>query len=246
MKKREKKRPTNAYKVIRFIIRACYPKISVEGTENLPSEPSVIVGNHSQIHGPIASELYFPGERAIWCAGEMMHLKDVPAYAYQDFWSDQPKLFRWFFRILSYVVAPLAVCIFNNAHTIGVYHDARIISTFKETIRSLQKGANIIIYPEHDVQYNEIINDFQEHFIDVAKLYYGKTKQELLFVPLYHAPALHKMYIGKPIRYDHTHTIEEERTRIKQYLMEEITEMSRALPDHKVVRYRNVQRFEED
>lgn len=245
MKKKEKKRPTIPYRIIHFIIRTVYPKVQVIGAENLPEEGAIVVGNHSQMDGPITSELYFPGNRAIWCAGEMMKLQDVPAYAYQDFWSDQPKWSLWFFKLLSYVVAPISVCIFNNAHTIGVYHDARIMSTFKTTIRRLQEGAKVIIYPEHDVPYNEIINDFQEHFIDVAKLYYKKNGKGLWFVPLYHAPKLRQMHIGTPIQFNGERPIEEERIRIKNYLMEEITRMAKSLPEHKVVRYRNVQRFTE-
>ena len=49
-----------------------YPKTTVEGTENLPEEPSIVVGNHSQANGPILAELYFPGKRAIWCAARRM------------------------------------------------------------------------------------------------------------------------------------------------------------------------------
>ena len=83
----DKKKKSTTYRVIRWLVSVFYPKIELEGLENLPSEPSVIVGNHSQMHGPIASELYFPGERRIWCAGEMMHADEVQPYAYRDFWS---------------------------------------------------------------------------------------------------------------------------------------------------------------
>ena len=89
------------YKIIKEIVRLCYPEIEVIGAENLPDEPAIIVGNHTQMNGPIACELYFPGLRYIWCAGQMMHLKDVPGYAYQEFWSNKPKYTRWFYKLLS-------------------------------------------------------------------------------------------------------------------------------------------------
>lgn len=228
------------YKGIRKIVKSCYPKMKVEGTANLPDEAAIIVGNHCQLHGPLAAELYFPGERYIWCAGQMMHLKDVPAYAYQDFWSGKPKGIRWVYKILSYLIAPLSVCIFNNAHTIGVYHDARIISTFKTTIKKLQEGANIIIFPEHREEHNHIVSGFQDRFIDIAKLYYKRTGKALQFVPMYVAPSLRKMYLGKPIRFCAENSMEEERKRICDYLMEEITEIACALPRHRVVPYENV------
>ena len=228
------------YKVIKWLVKVFYPKIEVVGVDNLPDEPVMVVGNHTQMNGPIACELYFPGNRYTWCAGEMMHLKDVPAYAYKDFWSNKPKYIRWFYKLLSYIIAPLSVCVFNNAQTIGVYHDARIISTFKQTVQRLQEGSSVVIFPEHDVPHNHIICQFQDKFIDIAKLYYKRTKKELAFVPLYIAPTLKKMYLGKPIRFCAANPMEEERACICEYLMKEITEIAVSLPEHTVVPYNNV------
>ena len=62
------------YRAVKALVRLCYPKMRVEGTEHLPQEPALIVGNHTQMNGPIACELYFPGLRYTWCAGQMMYL----------------------------------------------------------------------------------------------------------------------------------------------------------------------------
>lgn len=228
------------YRVIRWFVKLFYPKIRVEGTENLPGQPCLVVANHSQMNGPIACELYFPGKRYIWCAGQMMQMKEVPEYAFTDFWSEKPRYIRWFYKILSYVIAPVSVCVFRNAHTIGVYRDARIISTFKNTVRRLSEGANVVIFPEHNVPYNHILCNFQDRFIDIAKLYYKKTGQELQFVPMYIAPCLKTMYIGKPIKFCSEQPVEQERARICEYLKEEITSIAVSLPSHRVVPYRNV------
>ena len=228
------------FRFIKWLVRVFYPKMEVVGSDNLPDEASIVVGNHTQMNGPIACELYFPGNRYTWCAGEMMHLKNVPAYAYQDFWSRKPRWSRWFYKMLSYLIAPLSVCVFNNAKTIGVYHDARIVSTFRETIRRLQEGAHVVVFPEKDEPCNNILYAFQDRFIDIARMYYRKTGKALFFVPLYITPALKKMYIGKPIQYDPAAPMEAERARIRDYLMAEITHMARSLPAHQVVPYRNV------
>lgn len=228
------------YRVIKWLVKVFYPKIEVVGVENLPQEPAVIVGNHTQMNGPIACELYFPGNRYTWCAGQMMHLKDVPAYAYQDFWSGKPKFTRPFYKLLSYLIAPLSVCVFNNAQTIGVYHDARILSTFKNTVKRLEEEASVVIFPENGEPYNHIITRFQDKFIDVAKLYYKKTGKELSFVPMYIAPKLKKMYLGKPIRFCAANPMDEERRRICDSLMTGITDIALSLPRHTVVPYRNI------
>ena len=237
-------KPSLSYRIIKWFVRLFSPKFAVQGQENLPDEPALIVGNHSQMYGPIGCELYFPGNRYTWCAGQMMHLKDVPGYAYQDFWSQKPKVVRWFYKLLSYIIAPFSVCIFNNANTIGVYRDSRIISTFKTTVKRLEEGASVIVFPECYEAYNHIVHQFQENFVDIARLYYKRTGKALAFVPLYIAPKLKTMYIGKPIYFCPEGQPQEERKRICSYLMEQITSMACSLPEHIVVPYPNIPKRE--
>lgn len=232
--------PSFAYRVLRFFVVLFYPKIEVEGTENLPDGPAVVVGNHAQLHGPISAELYFPGAHYIWCAGQMMELKEVPGYAFEDFWSFKPRRSHWYYKLASYLIAPLSVLIFNNAHTIPVHRDHRLIRTFKATVQCLQEGAKVVIFPEHNKRYNNIVYEFENKFIDVARFYSKATGQALSFVPMYLAPNLRKAVLGKPIRFDATRPITEERRRICGYLMEEITALACALPEHTVTPYRNI------
>ena len=231
-----KKTPT-AYKAIKWIVWALSPKMQVEGLENLPEGAAVIVGNHAHMNGPIAAELYLGENRYTWCAAQMMKLKEVPAYAYQDFWSMKPWYTHWYYRLLSFLAAPLCVLVFNNANTIPVYHDARVMITFRRTLRLLCQGARIVIFPEHTVPHNNIVYDFQDRFIDLAQMYYGLTQKELCFVPMYVAPKLKKMVLGEPIRYRAGQPAEQERRRIKKELMDAVTRLGRSLPRHTVVPY---------
>lgn len=238
----EEKKVSLIYRLIRRLVRLFYPKTRFAGTEHLPQEASVIVGNHTQINGPIVGELYFPGKKYIWCAGEMLTWKDVPEYAFRDFWSQKPKWTHPFYHLLAYLITPLAVCIFNNAHTIPVWHDARLLSTFRASMQRLDEGNHLIIFPEKDEQYNAIVYQFQDRFIDIAKLYYKRTGRALQFVPMYIAPKLRTTYLGAPIRFDPSAPIAEERKRICAALMEEITRMAKSLPEHTVIPYRNIPR----
>ena len=236
----KKKKTSSVYKIIRWIVKVFYPKISSSGFDRLPPEPMIFVGNHSQMNGPICCELYFPAIQYTWCAGEMMEAKQVPGYAFRDFWSHKPAWCRWFYKLLSYLIVPLSVCVFNNANTIGVYRDARILSTFKKTVQALQEGANVVIFPEHDVPHNHILCDFQDKFIDVAKLYYKRTGKAVRFVPMYIAPKLKTMYFGEPIAYCPELPMEQQRQQIKKHLMDSVTELACSLPEHTVIPYRNI------
>ncbi|MBR6684237.1 MAG: hypothetical protein IKL38_07825 [Firmicutes bacterium] len=98
-----------------------------------------------------------------WYAGEMMHLKDVPKYAYSGFLAQKPTYICWSYRLLSYIIAPLYV-----------------------------------------------------------------------------TPRLKRLVLGKPIRYCAANSKEQERERICDYLMKEITALAYSLPAHTVVPYKNI------
>ncbi len=226
------------YRFIKKSVDFIYPKISPEGTEQIPPEAVIFVGNHCQAHGPLVSELRMPVERKTWCASEMMERSQVAEYAYRDFWSQNAKWKQPLYKLLSHAIVPLAVLIFNQAETIPVYRDNRVLSTFRATIQTLEAGKSVVIFPEHDQRYNHILDDFQDHFIDTAKLWYRRTGKRLAFVPMYLCPALRRLCFGAPIRFDPEAPMDHERQRIKTELMDAITAMAEALPRHKVVPYR--------
>ena len=236
----KKKISTAVFRVICLGVKVFYPHIRCEGTENLPDEPYIAVGNHAKTNGPISCEFYYPGSHYTWTAAEMMNFKEVPAYTYEDFWGEKPGYIKWYFKILSYIIAPLAYCVFDNAKCIGVYHDMRVISTFRDSVAKLEEGAAVVIFPEHDVPYNNLLWEFQDRFVDTARMYYRKTGKDINFVPMYVAPRLKTLYFGKPVKYDHTAPKEEERERITNAMMNGVTELAENLPEHTVVPYPNM------
>lgn len=240
MKFMDDKKTSWIFRVIRWLVWLFSPKYRLEGTENLPKEPCVIVGNHSHMYGPIAGELYTPGKHYVWCIGEMMHREEIPAYAFRDFWSGKPKWTHWFYRILSHLITPLALCLFSNAHTIPVYHDTRLITTYRDSIEKLKEGNSIVIFPECYDEHNNIVHGFQDKFIDLARFYYKKTGIELDFVPMYLAPKLKTIYYGKPVHFSADAEIKAERSRICNALMDGITEIAISLPEHTVIPYPNI------
>ena len=226
------------YRLIKGTLDVCYPRMQCEERAPLPDEPALFVGNHCQAHGPLVGELRMPVPRKTWCASEMMEKKEVADYAFRDFWSQNPKWTHPFYKALAHAIVPLSVVIFNHAETIPVYRDSRILSTFRETIRALEAGTSVLIFPEHDLRHNQILDDFQDRFIDTAKLYYRRTGKALAFVPVYICPALKKVCFGEAVRFDPEAPIDAERARIKTELMDRITALAEDLPRHRVVPYR--------
>lgn len=230
------------FKLIKKIIKIFYKTPEFLGVENLPKEPTIIIGNHAQVHGPIVAEAYMPKNTYVWITGEMLSVKKIPKYVYEDFWRLKPRALKWFYKGLSYLVAPLFSYVFNNAKGIGVYKDIKIASTLKNTVLRLNEGNNVVIFPESRESFNNVVNEFQKNFVDVARIYYKVKKVELTFTPTYICPELRKVIYGKPVKFDATAPYEQEKERIVNYLKEEITNIAKSLPVHKVVPYINVKK----
>lgn len=226
------------YRAIKGSLNLLYRKYRFEGLDRLPREAVILVGNHSQAHGPLVGELRLPFPRKTWCASEMMEKEQVAEYAFRDFWSQNPKWTHPFYKLLSHAIVPLSVLLFNHAETIPVYRDSRLLTTFRETLRCLESGSSVLIFPEQDKRCNHILDDFQEHFIDVAKLWRRRSGKELAFVPMYICPALRRVCFGEPVRFDSAAPLDAERERIKAELTRRITALAEALPRHRVVPYR--------
>ncbi len=234
------KKKKTLYRIVKKIVSWFYRKRKFEGMENLSSDGCIVVGNHAKTHGPLMAELYFPTEKKIWCVGQMMNVKEASKYAFDDFWSRKPKCVRWIYKIISCIIAPISAYLFTNADCIAVYKDMRVMGTYKESVKGLETGKKIIIYPEQHKPYNNIINDFQTRYVDVARLYYQRNKKPVSFVPMYHAVKLKRVMFGKPIYFNPDMPIEQQRDYINDYLKKEITRLARSLPEHVVVPYENM------
>lgn len=239
-KRYEKKRPSVGYRIVKALIRFFYLKYKTQGAENIPDEPVIIVGNHAQMHGPIAYELYSPVKRYTWCINEMTEWKLIPSYAFRDFWSMKPKWTHPFYRVLSYIIAPLAILLLNNADTVPVYRDRRIVTTLRLSAELMEQGNGIVIFPEHASGFDGVTCDFLDGFADLARLWYKRTGKAACFVPAYIAPKLRLICFGEPLRSDPEADAASERARIAAQLRERIDAIARELPEHTVVPYLNL------
>ena len=238
--KNKKQKPF--FRFIKFMAKGIYPKRKNLGLENIPKEPAIIVGNHTHLFGPLYAEMYFPYKRYTWCIGHMLHLKEAPPYVFEDFWGHKPKKTHRWYKFWAKMLSPLMVYINKNAYTIGVYKDARGISTFKNSVKALKENNHIIIFPEKHEGFNHVVNEFQDKFVDLARFYYKETGKEISFVPMYNAHELKTVVYGKPIKFDGTKDIGEQRKEICEYLKKEITSLAEGLPRHRVVPYANIKK----
>ena len=169
------------FKMIEKIARVAFKKSEFYDVDKIPNEACFIISNHSQLFTPIGCQLDFPTSKVIWSTGEVASTKEFPKYAQTVFWGNKKKSVKWLYKILSYILAPIFSYVIRHADTLPVYRDARMLSTFKYTVETIHNGTNVIILPESPVEYNHIVNEFNDKFIDAARFYYTKYKKELYF-----------------------------------------------------------------
>mgnify|MGYP000622798990 CR=1 FL=1 len=239
-KEKQKNKKPLTFRILYFFVKLFTKKYKFEITEEFKKDAAtIVVSNHAQIGGPLAYQFYYPRVKKIWCIGEVFDKKEFPEYAMKDFWPHKKKS-KWFFKFLAHLLAPLSQYIFKHADTLPVYRDNRYFTTAKLSVQTLKNQEDLIICPEEHKSYNEIVNEFLQNFVSVAKLYQGKEKKDVYFYPSYVCPALNKVIIGKPIVFDATNDFDVEKKRITDYLKEEITKLAYSLPPHRVVPYENI------
>ena len=114
------------------------------------------------------------------------------------------------------------------------------MTTFRQSVRRLEEGADIVLFPERDEPWNNILCRFQEHFADLAEMYYRRTGTVVCFIPMYTAPRLKSIHYGKPVRYCPEAPEAEERNRICREIADSISALAFALPRHTVIPYLNI------
>ena len=163
------------YRIAIPVIRLFIPKLKIRWEVPFDGEPSVFICNHERAVGPLEMAACFPlrKESHIWIYAAPLSRETTPAYVRQDhWWKEDGKLAPLWNRIIPPAVALILPPILRSAPHVPVYHDARAATTMKESLRLLQEGRNIVIFPE-------IPTDFGRH--DEEKINEGW----LMMLPMY-------------------------------------------------------------
>ena len=119
--------------------------------------------------------------------------------------------------------------------TLSALGDQKNIALLQKTVKALTDGDDLVIFAESPKRYSEYICELQTGFIDLARLYYRKTKKALKFYPVYLEKKNAVISIGKPITYDPEVPLDTQRDEIAAYLRDNIDRLGRSLPKHKPV-----------
>ncbi len=215
-----------------FIFKPRTIEYDVTPTEG---EVAIFVPNHSGALGPANMCLYFDQTFRPWIISYLNDDEVSCNFIFHNFFNGRAKKHKAPWRLLAKIVKLLLVPLLEAQNPVWLEHSpSGIVAAMKESVAALKDGKNLVIFAENDKeQYSEYINELNEGFIDVARLYYRDTKLPLKFYPVYIPDGLDVIRVGQPTEFDGTVQAKAERHRIATHIADQITQMAIALPEHK-------------
>ncbi|MCD8498570.1 MAG: hypothetical protein LRY35_00815 [Clostridiales bacterium] len=132
------------------MLKILYHKHEIIGLDRVqPNAPVVFISNHAGNYGPIVLSLYFPRLFYPWVASEMLSKNSISNYMDLNFTQKimklKPPISTWVTKILAFFV----LRVLKDFHSIPVYRgQMRIRETINQSIRTLQQGIDLVIFPE--------------------------------------------------------------------------------------------------
>lgn len=205
------------FQVLAPVIRAFSPKMKTTWAEPFAGEPCVFVCNHVGAMGPIHMVLQFPmkDDCLAWCNEGIMNRESCPAYVRQDYWWEPGcKLEPLYNATLPYIAAAIIPPVLKSAPTIPVFHDARVMTTMRQSLKQLRSGKHLIIFPEQPSGHGEHHDWINTGWLQICTMYYRATGQALRLYPVHIDVKKNCFEVAKPVIFDTNRTVDEQTAEI--------------------------------
>lgn len=206
---------------LKWFYRHLTRSMTTSWEEPFSGEPCVFVCNHVGAMGPIHMVIDFPMAEQLhaWCNEGIMNRKTCPAYVRQDYWwKPGCKMEPLYNATLPYMAAAILPPVLKSAPTIPVYHDARVMTTMRSSLKWLKAGEHIVIFPEQPSGYGTHHTWINTGWLNLCVLYYRATGKVLPLYPV-HIDCKNKHFtVSRPVLYNPELPLEEQQDEIAQKL----------------------------
>lgn len=202
-KEKVKKERKLWFRCLKQIMRIRYKRptfVYLDGKEF--QNGAIILSNHEGTDAPLSLEIYCPAPIRMWGASEMNSgLKAMYKYQTQVYYHEKKHWNLLLARLFCLIASPLTNMFYKGLNLISTYNDSRLRTTLRESIEAIQKGEDIVIYPEDSTDgYFEELKAFHKGFILLAETCYSKGIDVPIYVT-YLKKKEHIYVIDKPILY---------------------------------------------
>ncbi len=209
------------FQSLAWLVRTFSPKMETVWAEPFTGEPCVFVCNHVGAMGPIDMVAKFPlREKCLaWCNEGIMNRKTCPAYVRQDYWWEPGcKLEPLYNATLPYIAAAILPPVLKSAPTIPVYHDARVMTTMRASLKHLKSGGHVVIFPEQPSGHGEHHDWINTGWLPICTMYYRATGEALRLYPVHINVKEKRFQVAAPVTFDPGRTLEEQQPEMVRML----------------------------
>lgn len=188
----------------------------------------VILSNHEGTDAPMSLEIWCDKPLRMWGASEM-NSGLIQMYKYQTrvYYHEKKHWNLHLARLFCLIASPLTNLFYKGLNLISTYRDGRFFKTLKESVRAIEAGDNIVIFPEvSDKGYLAELEGFHAGFTALAEL----CARRGIDVPIYvtYFKKAERIYvIDKPVLWSELTKNGEQREEIIKKLLERCNELGK-------------------
>ncbi len=184
MKKHTKAKKRKLYfRILKKLMRIKYKKPKFEFLGKPFENGAIVLSNHEGTDAPMSLEIYYDAPMRMWGAHEM-NSGLISMYKYQSrvYYHQKKHWNLGLARLFCLIASPLTNIFYSGFELISTYRDTRFLKTLKESVNSIAKGDNIIIFPEDSTKsYLSELEGFHAGFILLAE----KCLRQGIDAPIY-------------------------------------------------------------
>lgn len=235
MKKKNKSKGKLYFRILKKLMKGRYKKPNFVFLGEEFDNGALILSNHEGTDSPMSLEIYLDKPIRMWGAAEMNSgLKQLYKYQTNVYYHEKLHWNIHLARLFCLVASPLTWLFYSGFNLISTYRDARFMITLKESIKSIEDGDNIVIFPEDSSKgYLEELEGFHNGYI----LLLEQCEKRNMDVPIYvsYFRKSDRAYIfDKPYKYSELKDKFKTREEISDFLCSRCNELRKVKIENKV------------
>ncbi len=165
-------------------------------------EPFILLSNHVGASAPVRYELYLGLPFRFWGTYEMtMGLRSVYRYLSRIYLYRKKHYPKYLARVIGFIISPFVNLFYKGIRLIPTYTDLRLRKTFEESRETMEKGQNLVIFPEDSSDgYHDTLTSFYAGFA-LLGCFLAKKGRDVPVYFAYYRKKTRTFVVGAPIRF---------------------------------------------
>ena len=188
----------------------------------------VMLCNHVSTKAPLSVELFLDRPTRMWGASEM-NRGVIETYKYQTrvYYHEKKGWPLFAARLFCLLASPLTSIFYKGINLIETYRDVRAFKTINESVETLKKDINVVIFPEDSTNgYLDELEGFHDGFLLLLEHCYKKGMDVPVYLTYYcKQNGIH--IIDKSVMYSELIKNGETREQVSKRLLDRTNELGR-------------------